>query len=353
VDDDNPELSMMARRGYGGIAILWKKEIDDKIQMLNEGNNRVQVIQIDTECRPVCLINIYMPSDSKEHNYEYNNMLSQLAEILHKFSETHDIVLCGDLNGSLHREKTLHDDLLQKFFKEHGVKIEPSYSEKSTFYHHNGKSEGQIDYIISIGKSMSVNILDMENTNTSHHVPSIANMECHLLRRKEKPKLLKPKIKWNKCDTEIYRSTIAEGVNNMLSKINGNVEDNIVAMEQVLHEVSSKSIPNYSSEIRQKPTGKSIWNRGIAKAARNARKSHRIWKEGGAPKDRTDPLKVQKITAKRLLRKTQRQAYASNRNSWARKIMDASTTDTKLFHTLINKQRGGKSQNTKNSYYGV
>ena len=57
-------------------------------------------------------------------------MLSQLAEILNKFSETHDIVLCGDLNGSLHREKTLHDGLLQKFFKEHEVKIEPSYPEK-------------------------------------------------------------------------------------------------------------------------------------------------------------------------------------------------------------------------------
>ena len=62
---------------------------------------------------------------------------------------------------------------------------------------------------------MSANILDMENTNTSDHVPSIVNMECHLLRRKEKPKLLKPKIKWNKCDTEIYRSTIVEDVNNM------------------------------------------------------------------------------------------------------------------------------------------
>ena len=129
---------------------------------------------------------------------------------------------------------------------------------------------------------MSVNILDMENTNTSDHVPSIANMECHLLRRKEKPKLLKPKIKWNKYDTDIYRSTIADGVNNMLSKINSNIEDNVVAMEQVLHEASSKSIPNYSSEIRQKPTEKSIWNRGIAEAARNARKSHRIWKEGGS-----------------------------------------------------------------------
>ena len=70
-------------------------------------------------------------------------------------------------------------------------------------------------------------------------------------------------------------------------------------------------------------------------------------KKVGAPQDRKDPLKVQKITAKKILRKAQRQAYSSSRNIWARKKMDASTTDTKLFHTLINKQRGGKSQNTK------
>ena len=105
---------------------------------------------------------------------------------------------------------------------------------------------------------MSVNILDMENTNTSDHVPRIANMECHLLRRKEKQKLLKLKIKWNKCDTYIYRFTIADGVNNMLSKINSNIEDNVVAMKQVIHEASSKSIPNYNSKLRQKPTVKSI-----------------------------------------------------------------------------------------------
>jgi hypothetical protein len=60
----------------------------------------------------------------------------------------------------------------------------------------------------------------------------------------------------------------------------------------------------------------------------------------------TFPFSRCSITAKRLLRKAQRQAYASSRNTWARKIMDASTTDTKLFHTLINKQRGGRSQNT-------
>jgi hypothetical protein len=42
-------------------------------------------------------------------------------------------------------------------------------------------------------------------------------------------------------------------------------------------------------------------------------------KKVGAPQDRKDPLKVQKITAKKLIRKAQRQAYSSSRNSWAKK----------------------------------
>ena len=44
VDDDYPELSMVARRGYGGLAIFWKKEIDDKIKVMDEGNSRIQII---------------------------------------------------------------------------------------------------------------------------------------------------------------------------------------------------------------------------------------------------------------------------------------------------------------------
>jgi exonuclease III len=66
VDDDCPELSVVARRGYGGLAIFWKKEIDDKIKVMDEGNSRIQVIHIDTNASPICLINVYMPSDNNE-----------------------------------------------------------------------------------------------------------------------------------------------------------------------------------------------------------------------------------------------------------------------------------------------
>jgi hypothetical protein len=36
VDDDCPESSVVARRGYGGLAIFGTKEIDDKIKVMDE-----------------------------------------------------------------------------------------------------------------------------------------------------------------------------------------------------------------------------------------------------------------------------------------------------------------------------
>ncbi|CAC5362723.1 unnamed protein product [Mytilus coruscus] len=48
IDDENPELSMIARRGYGGVAILWKKkwmtkyqeeEIHDAVKRLKNGKS--------------------------------------------------------------------------------------------------------------------------------------------------------------------------------------------------------------------------------------------------------------------------------------------------------------------------
>ena len=58
---------------------------------MDEGNSRIQVIQIDTNASPICLINIYMPSDNKEMNCEYKDMISQLTEVIEKYRNTHEI----------------------------------------------------------------------------------------------------------------------------------------------------------------------------------------------------------------------------------------------------------------------
>ena len=58
---------------------------------------------------------------------------------------------------------------LKKLLLENRIGLSINYPEKDTFYHHNGMSSGQIDYIISTFKNIlkKVEIMDMDPKNTS------------------------------------------------------------------------------------------------------------------------------------------------------------------------------------------
>ena len=46
VDTGDPILPVQMPRGYGGIAILWKKEIDHLITPRPDGGNRIQCVEV-------------------------------------------------------------------------------------------------------------------------------------------------------------------------------------------------------------------------------------------------------------------------------------------------------------------
>ena len=56
------------RRGYGGVAIIWHKELQNQIKILDEGNERIIAVECKTEQQPICLICTYMPT-SGYHGY--------------------------------------------------------------------------------------------------------------------------------------------------------------------------------------------------------------------------------------------------------------------------------------------
>ena len=58
--------------------------MDEKVKVLPKGNNRIHVIQLETNESPICLININMPSDNKNMDCEYKDMLSQSSEVIQK-----------------------------------------------------------------------------------------------------------------------------------------------------------------------------------------------------------------------------------------------------------------------------
>ncbi|CAG2230644.1 unnamed protein product [Mytilus edulis] len=115
----------------------------------------------------------------------------------------------------------------------------------------------------------------------------------------------------------------------------------------VLHKAGEAAIPKYRRKIKIKSKGKAIWNEQIDKASKQSKNAFKVWRQHGAPQERSNELKIKMTAAKRILRKAQRQAYASQRESTAGKIMKASNSDTKLFYKLINMQRKTPLINTK------
>ncbi|CAC5364725.1 E3.1.11.2 [Mytilus coruscus] len=236
------------KRGYGGVAIVWKKEINENIKELIDGGNRIQAIHIQQRYKPICLINVYMPSDNKNADIKYKDTLAQIDEMIEKYNDTHEIIVCGDTNGSLYRSSTLNDKILQTFCKEKCIGNTEKCPINETFYHQNGKSKGQID-------------------NTSDHVAVILTLNCQLKKIREKATII-AKPKWADCDHQIYKDIINKDQPNLMQKSKGIIEQDIRNLEKLLHKAGEAAIPKYRRKVKIKSKGKAIWNEQIEKASK-------------------------------------------------------------------------------------
>jgi exonuclease III len=72
VDINDPLLLVSLPRGYGGVAIVWKKNIDHLVRTLSDGSEKIQCIELESAKRNVIIICVYMPANgSKNHQVEY------------------------------------------------------------------------------------------------------------------------------------------------------------------------------------------------------------------------------------------------------------------------------------------
>ena len=96
-----------------------------------------------------------------------------------KYEETHTIVFCGDMNGTLVKERNnSHDKKLMNFIKNNKLNVHQEMVTHSTptFYHNDGKSTSQIDYIFSNNDIIDTTIV-ME-----HYMAQMDSTQEHLVR---------------------------------------------------------------------------------------------------------------------------------------------------------------------------
>ena len=180
IDQYEPFNQLQRLRGWGGLAILYQQDIS--IQSLETGSVRTMATRIMTKGKPVCLINVYLPTNGhKTSNADYIKELEKLASIIEMHRSDHDILIIGDFNASITRTTpNTNDKLLRSFVA--GNALVADKIEAPSFRHHDGKKSSKIDYLMTTEHSThlvrSVLLLEDDLRNTPSHVPLSA--QCTL-----------------------------------------------------------------------------------------------------------------------------------------------------------------------------
>ena len=102
VDDVYPLPSQCRPRGRGGIAMIWKKNIDQMVSPVSYGNDRVQGLVVNSVDGDLRLLNAYMRCRcSRDAEDNCRDVLAQIVEIMNIYSDRARFILVGEVNASL------------------------------------------------------------------------------------------------------------------------------------------------------------------------------------------------------------------------------------------------------------
>ena len=218
-DENEPIGPKLRPRGKGGVCVMWKSGLDEVINQQPDGGERFAVIEVFGS---LCIINVYLTArGTPNSDTEFQEQLAEITEIITKFRTTHEIILLGDLNASLHRNKNIkRDQIFRNFCKSLQLCNPLEGNPVQTFFHNNQKDTSQIDYILA-SKTNIVNnlfVVHRDPTNTSSHDPVCAELT---VLRKDSLQMQTavensvldansaPKICWKDVDTTKYSEQVS------------------------------------------------------------------------------------------------------------------------------------------------
>ncbi|VDI81833.1 Hypothetical predicted protein [Mytilus galloprovincialis] len=296
VDMNDPIPPSHMPRGYGGVAILWKRELDDIITPMQLGNERIQCVEI-------------RGGDLNENIYSSTN--SQRKTAISNFMSEHKLstVECG-----------------------------------ITFIHPSGQAMSAIDYIL-FQDHYKENVVKIEkqeiNSNVSDHTPLMLSLKCDISfkKMKERTNTKNLKVNWNKVDKNEYKTLIddkLEKIKPISEKLN--LDQAFDELNKILSDTTSKIAPRKQKGKKKKKLP--VMNDEILHAVKRKKTAFYIWKQQGRPKEPGNFYLKEKTITTYDLRTLCRKEQALERINTRQQILDAKSSDTTLFYKLIRKQRG-------------
>ena len=344
VDDDDPLLPTCRSRGKGGVCFIWSRELDSLVEIVHDGDSRMLLMLLRAQDCSICMINEYMPCRGLSNSdSDFRDTLDQVQEVFNKYCHAYSVILLGDLNALLTREvPNSRENILRKFCASQHLSMCEDYLVMSTFVHPNGKSRSQIDYILCVGNSGDSSVGDVkvcqDPLNTSTHFPVTCLMPPVVKRTTDcKPvgSARRKKVLWAKVDKANYQRTLATKLNPDCLK-----ESSLDEVEMHLQKFCTKLVEAaVNNAPRVKPGKKKrLLSSDLQRAAADSKWARFQWKQAGKPAPE-HPLSLQRKVLKKHLRTLQRQQQSEYKSSIFNNIMEANTSDRKLFYSLVNRRR--------------
>ena len=100
----NIDNDILTGRPYGGLAILWKKDIAQMCKIVEYNDNRLMGLELNTGNNTVMLINVYLPYNSTNNSDEYLYYLSKIEHIVSTYNSPYCYVV-GDFNADVTKDE--------------------------------------------------------------------------------------------------------------------------------------------------------------------------------------------------------------------------------------------------------
>ncbi|MCG8097222.1 MAG: reverse transcriptase family protein [Candidatus Thiodiazotropha endolucinida] len=335
INDNISNFQIM--RGNGGIVILWPKTWTNCIRKLEDGNERIQAVELNTTDSCFCIVNVYLPTlklpTSKD---SYSECLDILHSIIVKYSGTHKIIVCGDFNGTLLPIRSNpHDVMLKDLVEELQLYRYPENCGKPTFFGHSGATS-QIDYVLSSCQSavLEATTDSISPINMSSHVPIYAHLnvgesDLNVIKKQTSAKSTRT-FNWEKTDKQQYQDKI---LNILLEKESSKETCNLSLLVEVLKSASHKVVPNRLVKVKG-PRFK--LSPAVKRLESNSKQLFFLWKRAGSPGPE-HPISIQRKVAKYDVRKQIRREFACARDSFYSELME--NPSNKLFYKLIRRNQ--------------
>ena len=185
--DDNPHI-LSGSIAHGGVALLWKRTIDNFVSPLkNIESDRIVGIRCDFDtCDPLYILSVYLPSSNSTID-EFKEYLDFLWALYDSLSDKGHVLVSGDFNGDLGNSlgdkgkypPNQRGSKLLDFANYFNLCPENLLSNCNgpleTYISDCGRHRSTLDYIFVpnclLGNIISCKTFDMQIENTSDHLP--------------------------------------------------------------------------------------------------------------------------------------------------------------------------------------